>query len=94
MKNLRFVMLAVAMILLVSSPIMAFSTVGTPTVVATEQSGGGESAPVDVDVSVESPAEAPAGEAGLFGLNSTLLIVIAVLIVALVIGMIARGGKN
>lgn len=89
MKNLKLIMLVLAILLLSVQPVMAATSTNS-VLVATGETGGGD-APVDVDVTVESPTEsAPAGEAGLFGLNSTILIVIAVLVVALVIGMIAR----
>ena len=81
MKNLKLIMLVLAIVLLSVQPVMAATSTNS-VLVATGETGGGN-APVDVDVTVESPTEStPAGEAGLFGLNSTIL--------ALVIGMIAR----
>ena len=92
MKNLRFIILALVFVLLATQPILAASQISNSTVIVASGEGGGSgesSAPINVDVTVENPSQTPA-EQGLFGLNSTILIVIAVLVIALVIGMIAR----
>lgn len=92
MKRLKSViLLALVVVLLGIQPAMAVAIGAQEGVlVATEGGDKATETPVEVDVNV---TEAPAGNQ-LFGFDRTLVIVVGVLVVVLLIGLVARGGRG
>ena len=94
MKRLKsIILLALVVVLLGIQPAMAV-TIGAQegVLVATEGGDKATETPVEVDVNVTTE-EAPAGNQ-LFGFDRTLVIVVGVLVVVLLIGLVARGGRG
>lgn len=74
-------------------PVMAATISGQNEILVASESGGeGVEPPVDVDVSITE--ESPSNNNLLFGFDRTLVIVVGILVVVLLIGLIARGGRR
>ena len=93
MRSLKTILLfALVIVFLGVQPIMAGTIGGQNEILVASESGGeGVEPPVDVDVSITE--ESPSNNM-LFGFDRTLVIVVGILVVVLLIGLIARGGRR